>query len=139
MAGNSNSPTTLPASPPYSPCPERPRPVPPEALARRIAALPDSPASAVAIERLREAAAGQGAEACLDGVLADGGVAAFLGSALGDCPFLLDLAVKDIARLVEILGTSPEERIGRVVADLRSGLVDAKAEAMVGLRLAKQD
>lgn len=113
--------------------------MPPEALARRIAALPDSPASTAAIERLREAAADKDMEARLSSLLADAGVAEFLGSALGDCPFLLDLAAKDIARLADIFDDAPEARVARIVADLREAAWEALPPAMVALRTAKQD
>src|SRR6185295_16619023 len=135
MAESSSSPTTNPASPLSSPC----RAVPPEVLASRIAALPESPGAAAAIERLQEAADAQGERANLDAVLAEAKVASFLGNALGDCPYLLDLAAKDVARLVAMLGDDSEARIARINAELAETKWATRSEAMPALRRAKQD
>ncbi len=66
-------------------------------------------------------------------------VRAFLGSALGDCPYLLDLAVKDLARLAAILGEAPEARVAAIVAALGGASWETRADAMAALRRAKQD
>jgi glutamate-ammonia-ligase adenylyltransferase len=108
-------------------------------LASRLAALPASPNAAAALERLREAADGQDARASLDAALGDPEVAAFLGSALGDCPFLLDVAAKDVMQLVAILDDEPEARIARINAGLASAEWATRAEAMPALRRARQD
>ncbi len=113
--------------------------MPAEALARRIAALPDSPASAAALERLREAAARQDAPTSLDAALGDPRVAAFLGNALGDCPYLLDLAAKDLPRLAAILSAAPEARVAGIVDGLAAREWPARTDAMAALRQAKQD
>ncbi len=111
----------------------------PEPLASRIAALPDSPASTIAIERLQDAAENQAARPSLDSVLADPLVAGFLGNALGDCPYLLDLAARDVARLVAILADAPAARIERIDAELAAADWPTRAGAMTALRRAKQD
>ena len=85
--------------------------MPPEPLGHRITPLPPSPHSAAALERLTDAADRQGLRHVLDPILAAPAPAAFLGTALGDCPFLLDLATSDIARLAAILAEPPETRI----------------------------
>jgi glutamate-ammonia-ligase adenylyltransferase len=108
-------------------------------LASRIAALPESPGAAAAIERLQEAADAQGERANLDAVLAEASVASFLGNALGDCPYLLDLAAKDVARLVAMLGDDSEARIARINVELAETKWATRGEAMPALRRAKQD
>ena len=85
--------------------------VSPKALANRIAALPASPGSERALERLLESAEGDEARITLGEALADPELAALLGNALGDCPYLLDLAAKDVGRLVAILKEPPEVRV----------------------------
>src|SRR5688500_12550713 len=92
--------------------------VPPESLARRVGGLPDSPQGAAALQSLTEAGDRNGTRAIVDEVLAPSEVCAFLGSALGDCPFLLDLAVKDISRLAAIVSEPAETRIQTVLAQL---------------------
>jgi glutamate-ammonia-ligase adenylyltransferase len=113
--------------------------VPLEALGRRIAALPPSPDASAALERLSEAAERQDAQSAAEDLLADRERAAFLGSAFGDCPFLLDLAAKDVVRLAAIHAEAPETRIERLISDLAAARWETKAEAMAALRLAKQD
>lgn len=110
-----------------------------EPLSRRVAALPDSPYAAQALETLREAAERQDAQSALAALEADNTIAAFLGSALGDCPFLLDLATKDVARLAAILATSPEVRIEAIITRLATSDWAARADAMAALRRARQD
>jgi glutamate-ammonia-ligase adenylyltransferase len=119
-------------------CPERRSAVPPEAPGRSLRALPPSPHSAAALERLTEAADQQGARAALDPILADPQLSAFLGSALGDCPFLLDVAAKDPARIVALLGKDPAKRVEHEIAALASAAWTNKPEAMAALRRAKQ-
>ncbi len=111
----------------------------PEALSRRIAALPASPHASAALDALAEAAGRQEAAPALDSLLEDADVARFLGSALGDCPFLLDLAVNDVRRLKAILGATPEERVAHVLDRLATAKWPARAEAMAALRQARQD
>ncbi len=113
--------------------------MPPESLRRRIAALPASPNREAALERLAEAAEAQGQGAALSALLDTPELGAFLGDALGDCPYLLDLAAKDIARLAAIFGDAPETRIKTIVGTLEDASFEARAEAMAALRIAKQD
>ncbi len=113
--------------------------MPPESLRRRIAALPDSPDRETALERLTEAAEKQGEGAALSALTHPSELRAFLGSAFGDCPHLLDLAVKSIPRLVAILDEAPEPRMEAIVAALEHATFETRAEAMAGLRRAKQD
>jgi glutamate-ammonia-ligase adenylyltransferase len=113
--------------------------VPPEPIKARIVGLPPSPYAASALERLIEAAERQDARRQLDGLLASPDLCGFIGSALGDCPFLHDLAVQDAIRLVGILDEAPEIRLGRVVDKLAESAWETRAEAMAGLRKAKQE
>ncbi|HEX9905163.1 MAG TPA: bifunctional [glutamine synthetase] adenylyltransferase/[glutamine synthetase]-adenylyl-L-tyrosine phosphorylase [Propylenella sp.] len=113
--------------------------MPPEPLNRRIAALPDSPDAAAALDKLHEAATRSGAEGALDELLGEPDVGAFLGSALGDCPFLLELARKDVPRLAAILGAAPETRVEAQAAALAESNWTANADAMAALRLARQN
>src|SRR5688572_27694109 len=108
MAATCCSATTSLGCLPSCGCPRLPMPA--EPLSRRIAALPESPLAAAALDRLREAAERQNLHDALTSTLADG-TANFLGTAFGDCPFLLDLAAKDIARLAELLESPPQTRI----------------------------
>ncbi len=110
----------------------------PESLARRITALPQSPNAGAAHERLAEAAEKQG-EGGPDALLSAPDIHAFLGTALGDCPYLLDLAVKDVARLAAILNDAPEARVAATIEALGSAEWEARAGAMSALRRAKQD
>lgn len=109
-----------------------------EPLARRIAPLPDSPAAASALARLNEAAAAQQAGDALAAALSAEATRRFLGTALGDCPYLLDLAAKDAGRLAAILGEAPEALLAREIGGLRAARWATKAEAMAALRQAKQ-
>ncbi|MGH6922206.1 MAG: bifunctional [glutamine synthetase] adenylyltransferase/[glutamine synthetase]-adenylyl-L-tyrosine phosphorylase [Propylenella sp.] len=113
--------------------------MPPEALRRRIAALPESPHGPAALAALSDAARRQETEHARDALLADGDAVRFLASALGDCPFLLDLAVKDIRRLTAILDTAPEDRVAAVADALESAEWPTRPEAMAALRIARQD
>ncbi len=113
--------------------------MPAEPLRSRIRPLPDSPHSGDALQHLGEAAERQDARPVLDAILAEPGLGAFLGSALGDCPFLLDLAAKDVARLAAILGEGPETRIERQIAELGAAEWATKPEAMAALRKARQN
>ncbi len=113
--------------------------MPPESLRRRIAALPDSPSRETALERLAEAAERQGEGAALAALLDGSELRAFLGNALGDCPYLLDLATKDIPRLAAILRDAPESRIAAIVDALNEASWEARTDAMAALRRAKQD
>ena len=106
----------------------------PEPLRTRIAALPDSPNAAAALARLDEAGAKAG-----NAPASDADVRAFLGTALGDCPFLLDLAARDMVRLAAILDEAPETRVAAAIAALREAEPDTRAEAMAQMRRAKQD
>ena len=90
--------------------------MPSEPLGRRIAALPPSPYAPAALHTLREAAARKSCAEALENILDDADVAAFLGSALGDCPFLLDLAGKDPERLAAIVDIDPETRLERQIS-----------------------
>src|SRR3712207_3756053 len=84
------------------------------------AAAPPAPPPAgwAAGRRLGEGAAGAGCPAALDSLLADPNLKSFLGSALGDCPYLLDLATKDVARLAETLTRPPEARLEAIIAGI---------------------
>jgi len=113
--------------------------VPPESLRRLVAALPASSNAETALERLVEAGESQGQGAALEEILGDEGLRAFLGTALGDCPYLCDLSVKDVTRLAAILDQAPEARVEAVVALLKEGAWETQAEAMSALRRAKQD
>ncbi len=113
--------------------------MPTESLRSRIAALPASPNAEVALERLIEAAEKQGQGEALGAILGEPDIRAFLGTALGDCSYLLDLAVKDVARLIAILGEAPEMRVAAIVEALGKGMWEARADAMSALRRAKQD
>ncbi|MDQ3558940.1 MAG: bifunctional [glutamine synthetase] adenylyltransferase/[glutamine synthetase]-adenylyl-L-tyrosine phosphorylase, partial [Pseudomonadota bacterium] len=113
--------------------------MPPEPLRRRIAALPQSPQAAAALQTLREAAARKACAEAIGNILDEPHVAAFLGSALGDCPFLLDLAGKDPTRLAEIVESAPEARLERQIDDLAQAHWGTRAEAMQSLRRAKQN
>jgi [glutamine synthetase] adenylyltransferase / [glutamine synthetase]-adenylyl-L-tyrosine phosphorylase len=125
--------------PPFSSFPSRRADVPPDALRRRTAALPPSPNSSAAIEKLTEAADRRGERAQLDDVLSVSEISAFLGSALGDCPYLFDLASKDLASLNAILNDVPEKRVAARIDDLGWSSWMARPEAMSALRRAKQD
>jgi glutamate-ammonia-ligase adenylyltransferase len=113
--------------------------MPPEPLGCRLTALPASPFSDKAHERLREAAERQSATELLSQLCGTPGIAGFLGSALGDSPYLLDLAAPDLARLAAILEQAPEVRVEAQVAELRAARWASKAEAMAALRRAKQN
>ncbi|HWT32086.1 MAG TPA: bifunctional [glutamine synthetase] adenylyltransferase/[glutamine synthetase]-adenylyl-L-tyrosine phosphorylase [Propylenella sp.] len=113
--------------------------MPLEPLRGRITPLPGSPFSAAALEHLAEAAERQDSRPVLATIVADLPTAGFLGTSLGDCPFLLDLAVKDIGRLAAILDEAPETRVARQVAGLASAEWRTKPEAMTALRKSKQD
>ena len=113
--------------------------MPGEPLKRLIKALPDSPNAAAAAERLREAAESQGATANLGELESDPSLAKFLKNALGDSPYLLDLAVNDVARLTEIISDAPSSRIDEIVGALAAAKWDSRDAAMASLRRAKQD
>jgi [glutamine synthetase] adenylyltransferase / [glutamine synthetase]-adenylyl-L-tyrosine phosphorylase len=108
-------------------------------LSRRLAPLPESPYGAEAVERLKRAAAEQDSSSVLDGILCDEGLAAFVAAALGDCPFLLDLAVKDVRRLGRILEAVPEEHAAAVAQRVAGESWANKDAAMAGLRIARQE
>jgi glutamate-ammonia-ligase adenylyltransferase len=91
------------------------------------------------LEKLAEAAERQSAREALDPLLGQPEVAAFLGSALGDCPYLLDLAAKDPERLSAILNETPEARVERQITELRGMACETRADAMRALRRAKQN
>ncbi|MYZ48875.1 bifunctional [glutamine synthetase] adenylyltransferase/[glutamine synthetase]-adenylyl-L-tyrosine phosphorylase [Propylenella binzhouense] len=110
----------------------------PEPLMRRVLPLPASPAAEAALVRLREAAARQGAEDVLAEVLAARDLPSFLGTALGDCPFLLDLAAKDVRRLAATLAGDPLAIVAGEIERLDGLAAANKAEAMAALRLARQ-
>ncbi|HEX2256111.1 MAG TPA: bifunctional [glutamine synthetase] adenylyltransferase/[glutamine synthetase]-adenylyl-L-tyrosine phosphorylase, partial [Afifellaceae bacterium] len=110
-----------------------------EPLRRRLKPLPESPYGTEAVERLKRAAAEQDAVTALDELLADDALAAFLAAALGDCPFLLDLAAKDIRRLGRALDAAPEPHSDAIARQVAAASWADKAEAMAGLRLARQE
>ena len=112
--------------------------MPPDWLLGRIKPLPASPHAPAALQRLREAAERQGSSAVLEELLSARGAPTFLGSALGDAPFLQDLAAKDIGRLATILRSAPEERIEAEIAAIRTAEWPARSEAMAALRKARQ-
>jgi glutamate-ammonia-ligase adenylyltransferase len=114
-------------------------PLMPDPLHRRIAGLPPSPYASAAFESLQAAAVRQGSEKLLASILADERTAAFLGTALGDCPFLLDLASKDLPRLADVLRTDPRQRLADQDATLQSASWSTRQEAMQALRKAKQN
>src|SRR3712207_2772744 len=94
------------------------RPAMPEPLHRTVVGLPASPFSSAALDALRDAAARQSCEDLLESLLGTARTRAFLGTALGDCPFLLDLACKDIARLAAVLEADPRQRLAQQSAEL---------------------
>ncbi|SER04637.1 glutamate-ammonia-ligase adenylyltransferase [Faunimonas pinastri] len=111
----------------------------PDDLRQRLQSLPASPFAEGALVHLREASAKQGLVAEMEGVLADERLAAFLGSALGDCPYLCDLAAKDVLRLLAIVEEAPEERVARLIREISTGSWTEKSAVMSALRRAKQD
>jgi glutamate-ammonia-ligase adenylyltransferase len=113
--------------------------MPAEPLESRIKALPASLFGEMALARLQEAAEKQDSAARIAPWLTKASATDFLGSALGDCPFLLDLATKDVARLASILQDSPEARMERVITAVNSAEWTTRPEAMSALRKAKQD
>ncbi len=90
------------------------------------------------MQALREAAGRQGRLAMLEKVLAEPDVSAFLASAFADCPYLLDLASKDIDRLADILDAAPDSVAANAIAMLDPKGWTTRAEVMTGLRRAKQ-
>ena len=90
------------------------------------------------MQRLREAATRQDRLARLEKYLADADVSAFLASAFADCPYLLDLAGKDVDRLADILDTAPDRVAANAIAMLVPDGWTTRAEAMSSLRRAKQ-
>src|SRR4051812_17569172 len=112
---------------------------PPEPLRERITPPPGSPGGESALRRLNEAARQQDGGDALAALLDEGQVAAFLAAALGDSPYLLDLAAKDVRRLSDILAQAPEHRMEVLLEELRSARWESRAEAMSGLRWAKQN
>jgi len=113
--------------------------MPPDALGAGIAALPPSPFASPALERLRDAAGRQGAAALLEDCLARPGLADFLGTALGDCPYLLELSARDVTRVIALLEAGPAARVQEQISALRSAGWESRAEAMAALRKAKQN
>ncbi|MGQ7793893.1 bifunctional [glutamine synthetase] adenylyltransferase/[glutamine synthetase]-adenylyl-L-tyrosine phosphorylase, partial [Faunimonas sp. B44] len=109
-----------------------------EPLRRLVQALPESPAAEAALISLRETAARQDAADRLEGLLADAATASFLGTALGECPFLLDLAEKDIDRLARIVEGDPLAIVAGEIEALGSTVFATKADAMRGLRCSRQ-
>jgi glutamate-ammonia-ligase adenylyltransferase len=109
----------------------------PEPLRDRLKPLPRSPHAATALDRLDEAAARQVSDA--GNLLGPGAMREFLGNALGDCPYLLDLSSKDVARLADLLADDPMQRIDREIAALSSQEWETRPEAMRALRQAKQN
>jgi glutamate-ammonia-ligase adenylyltransferase len=110
----------------------------PAALFERLNPLPASPHGETALADLTEAAGKQGVQEKLDAILTDTGVNAFMASALGDCPFLFDLAKKDAERLIAILETPPETTVEQMIATVRSASWPGRTEAMAELRRARQ-
>jgi glutamate-ammonia-ligase adenylyltransferase len=100
--------------------------------------LPASPRAAAAFERLRESAERQDRSDVLTEALTEA-AADFLGTALADCPFLLDLAAKDIPRFADILQSSPQARVEELTRALATAEWSSRGEAMAALRRAKQD
>jgi len=107
-------------------------------LRQRLEKLPPSPEGDKALEKLAHAAARQERADALEALLADGKVKDFLAAALGDCPYLLDLAAKDVARLAEIVDSSPEEAVAQTIAALRALEDPDEKSLMADLRRAKQ-
>jgi len=105
---------------------------------QRLEPLPSSPGGEAALQRLHDVAARQDRLETLEKCLADADVSAFLASAFADCPYLLDLAGKDIDRLAGILDTSPDQIAATAVAMLSPDDWTSRDEAMIGLRRAKQ-
>ncbi|WP_224406838.1 bifunctional [glutamine synthetase] adenylyltransferase/[glutamine synthetase]-adenylyl-L-tyrosine phosphorylase [Afifella sp. IM 167] len=107
-------------------------------LRQRLQPLPPSPEGEKALERLAHAAARQEKADQLEALLADEGLKDFLAAALGDAPYLLDLASKDVARLADILAAAPETLVSQTISAL-SALQDADEKALMAeLRRAKQ-
>ncbi|WP_051630992.1 bifunctional [glutamine synthetase] adenylyltransferase/[glutamine synthetase]-adenylyl-L-tyrosine phosphorylase [Afifella pfennigii] len=107
-------------------------------LRERLTPLPRSPEGEKALEQLAHAARRQGKETELEALLAEEAVKDFLAAALGDCPYLLDLAAKDIDRLAAILAEAPEATVAKAIAALKA-LEDPDEKSLMGdLRRAKQ-
>jgi glutamate-ammonia-ligase adenylyltransferase len=105
---------------------------------QRLEPLPSSPGGEAALQRLRDAGARQDRLETLEKFLADADASAFLASAFADCPYLLDLAAGDIDRLAEILETAPDRVAANAIAMLDPESWTSRAQAMTGLRRAKQ-
>lgn len=72
-------------------------------------------------------------------MLEDSGLAAFLASALGDCPFLLELATKDVSRLARIVDAAPERHAAALTDEVVAQNWSDKDAAMGGLRNTRQE
>ncbi len=109
-----------------------------ESLRALIAPLAPSPYAAIARERLVEAAQRQSASDNLANIEADAPLWDFLTSALGDSPYLLDCAAKDIGDLRTIIDQPPQWIIDAEIAALAAASWDSRDTAMSALRLAKR-
>ncbi|HMB48115.1 MAG TPA: bifunctional [glutamine synthetase] adenylyltransferase/[glutamine synthetase]-adenylyl-L-tyrosine phosphorylase, partial [Afifellaceae bacterium] len=108
------------------------------ALCERLENLPASPSGETALADLAAAAARHDLADAMNETLARPETGRFLASALGDCPFLFDLAVKDPARLLSVLASAPEDLVRQTIDDVNQASWPSRAEAMSALRRAKQ-
>lgn len=109
-----------------------------EALLRRITPLPASPHGDKALEALLSAGKASGSEAGLRDLLSDKAAHDFVATALGDCPYLLDLACKDVPGFLDILRRDPGGNTDRICATIADARWDNRKDAMAALRRAKQ-
>ncbi len=108
-------------------------------LIDRTCPLPASPWAEAALAMLNEAAERDGIQDRHATLLDNTTVRDFLAAALGDCPFLLDLAAKDSGRLLDILETAPEDYLNRTISEIGKASWQDRKIAMSALRRAKQN
>ena len=109
-----------------------------DTLLQSVTPLPPSPYGEKAIETLRAAAEKSEVAGQLQNLLSDNQTADFISAALGDCPFFLDLACKNISRFLAILERDPAGTVDAVIDSIRCGQFDDRQDAMAALRRAKQ-
>jgi glutamate-ammonia-ligase adenylyltransferase len=113
-----------------------------EALIRRIGrviAPPNRRAARLALSRVLDRCDGDTAAAFRSALDADPRLRPFLEGALGNSPYLTDLAARDPARLARILETPPERVIAALI-DRSAGFAGLdEAATMAALRRIKQE
>ena len=107
-------------------------------LLDRTTPLPASPHGEAALAALAEAAERTGSQDRLDAILAGATARGFVASSLGDCPFLLDLALKDFAGFLDILECDPESVVRRAISAVSGGSWPDRKETMAALRDARR-